>query len=92
MQNSRNFLVPLRSEVQHSNDTTEVMAACNCGSGDNHLSHAEWYWGNISRYKVLLREGKDLNRQQLIRSEHLALIQHFDVSSTFLFMVQSDKK
>ncbi|XP_037326047.2 phosphatidylinositol 3-kinase regulatory subunit gamma-like isoform X1 [Pungitius pungitius] len=31
---------------------TNAMAACDCSSDDNHLSDAEWYWGNTSREEV----------------------------------------
>lgn len=30
------------------------MAACDSSSDDYHLSNAEWYWGNISRYLTRL--------------------------------------
>ncbi|XP_035509876.1 phosphatidylinositol 3-kinase regulatory subunit gamma-like isoform X1 [Morone saxatilis] len=39
-------------ELQLKNNITKAMAACNSSSDDNHLSHAEWYWGNISREEV----------------------------------------
>ncbi|XP_051231973.1 phosphatidylinositol 3-kinase regulatory subunit beta-like isoform X1 [Dicentrarchus labrax] len=39
-------------ELQPKNNITKAMAACNSSSDDNHLSHAEWYWGNISREEV----------------------------------------
>lgn len=56
----KNVVLPLWPELQPRNNTTEVMAACNCSPGDNHLSHVEWYWGNISRYQILLY-GKKFN-------------------------------
>ncbi|XP_047198858.1 phosphatidylinositol 3-kinase regulatory subunit gamma [Hippoglossus stenolepis] len=39
-------------ELQPKNNITKAMAACNCSVDDNQLSHADWYWGNISREEV----------------------------------------
>ncbi|XP_069377888.1 phosphatidylinositol 3-kinase regulatory subunit gamma-like isoform X2 [Paralichthys olivaceus] len=39
-------------ELQPKNNITKAMAACNCSFDDNQLSHADWYWGNISREEV----------------------------------------
>ncbi|KAM9358385.1 phosphatidylinositol 3-kinase regulatory subunit gamma-like [Symphorus nematophorus] len=39
-------------ELQPNNNITKAMAACESSSDDNHLSDAEWYWGNISREEV----------------------------------------
>uniref|UniRef100_A0A8C2YW53 Phosphoinositide-3-kinase regulatory subunit 2 n=1 Tax=Cyclopterus lumpus TaxID=8103 RepID=A0A8C2YW53_CYCLU len=44
--------MPLWSEPQPKNNITKAMAACDCSSDDNHLSDAEWYWGNTSREEV----------------------------------------
>ncbi|XP_038572904.1 phosphatidylinositol 3-kinase regulatory subunit beta-like [Micropterus salmoides] len=34
------------------NNITKAMAACDSSTDGNHLSDAEWYWGNISREEV----------------------------------------
>ncbi|KAK9519501.1 hypothetical protein VZT92_022227 [Zoarces viviparus] len=39
-------------ERQSKNNITKAMAACDSSSDDNHLSDAEWYWGNTSREEV----------------------------------------
>lgn len=39
-------------EHQPKNNITKAMAACDFSADDNHLSDAEWYWGNISREEV----------------------------------------
>lgn len=49
------FFVFVWPELQPSNNnTTKAMAACDSSSDDYHLSNAEWYWGNISRYLTRL--------------------------------------
>ncbi|TDH08681.1 hypothetical protein EPR50_G00100670 [Perca flavescens] len=37
---------------QPKNNKTKAMAACDSSSDDNHLSNAEWYWGNTTRDEV----------------------------------------
>ncbi|XP_065811828.1 phosphatidylinositol 3-kinase regulatory subunit gamma-like isoform X2 [Labrus bergylta] len=39
-------------DLQSENKITKAMAACGSSSDENHLSEAEWYWGNISREEV----------------------------------------
>ncbi|XP_049444951.1 phosphatidylinositol 3-kinase regulatory subunit gamma-like [Epinephelus fuscoguttatus] len=39
-------------ELQPKNNITKAMAACDSSCDDNHLSDAEWYWGNTSREEV----------------------------------------
>ncbi|XP_037626860.1 phosphatidylinositol 3-kinase regulatory subunit beta-like isoform X1 [Sebastes umbrosus] len=39
-------------EPQPKNNITKAMAACESSSDDNHLSDAEWYWGNTTREEV----------------------------------------
>ncbi|XP_054458827.1 phosphatidylinositol 3-kinase regulatory subunit gamma-like [Anoplopoma fimbria] len=39
-------------EIQRKNNITKAMAACESSADDNHLSDAEWYWGNTSREEV----------------------------------------
>ncbi|KAM7388030.1 hypothetical protein PAMP_024231 [Pampus punctatissimus] len=39
-------------ELQHKNNITKAMAACDFSADDNLLSDAEWYWGNVSREEV----------------------------------------
>uniref|UniRef100_A0A3Q1J0A8 SH2 domain-containing protein n=1 Tax=Anabas testudineus TaxID=64144 RepID=A0A3Q1J0A8_ANATE len=39
------------SALQPKHNTTKTMAVCESSADVNQLSEAEWYWGNISRYR-----------------------------------------